>query len=302
MPEICEVVMTSHYLLSKLKNKEITGVQVLSGRYMRTKIEGVELLENNFPLKIVDINTKGKFLWFELYSEKHNKSIYIMNTFGMSGGWNFEVSTNNRVQLTIKDNDKSYKLYFFDQRNFGTIKIIDNRNKLDKKLKELGDDLLKTEFTDEEFLTKIEKYNKKKGDTLLYKVLMDQTQKGIGSGLGNYLTPEVLYRAKIAPHRKINSLSKDEIKKLSQSIKYILKLCYYNNKEGYMEIFGDYINKHKQGIENGTYPNYHENIDVNNKKFQFQVYGQETDPKGNTVRRDKSDLDRTIHWVPAVQK
>ena len=36
----------------------------------------------------------------------------------------------------------SITLYFNDYRNFGTFKFIDDKSKLDKKLKELGNDIL----------------------------------------------------------------------------------------------------------------------------------------------------------------
>ena len=32
------------------------------------------------------------------------------------------------------------------------------------------------------------------------------------------------------------------------------------------------------------------------------VYGQKTDPEGNTVIKEKTDDGRTTHWVPEVQK
>jgi formamidopyrimidine-DNA glycosylase len=310
MPEICEIVMTSHYLLSKLKNKIITSIQVLSGRYTKKKLEGFDLIEKYTPLKIKNIDSKGKFLWFELESlndkyndskeSKENKKVYILNTFGMTGGWGFEKTDHNRVQISIKDDEKKIKLYYSDMRNFGTMKIIDDDKKLESKLKKLGRDLLKTNYKGKDFVIWMKDI--KNHNQTLYELLMTQEAKGIGSGLGNYLVPEVLYHAKLSPHRKLKDLTDKEIETLGESVRYITKLCYYNNKVGYMEWFGDYIDKHKKGVDTGLYPNYHEDIDLKNAYFQFNVYGQEKDPKGNIVKRDKSSKDRTIHWVPNVQK
>ena len=38
MPEICEIVITSQYLISKLKNRYITGIHIVAGKYTKKKI------------------------------------------------------------------------------------------------------------------------------------------------------------------------------------------------------------------------------------------------------------------------
>ncbi len=83
MPEITEVLVTSHYLLTKIKNRYISNLKVLSGRYTHQEIEGKELLDDYSPVKIKNISTKGKLMWFELewipvYSRTYmkNKSLY----------------------------------------------------------------------------------------------------------------------------------------------------------------------------------------------------------------------------------
>ena len=304
MPEVCEIVMTSHYLTKKLKGRYITNAKVISGRYLHKKIQGFEMINDNVPLKIKSINTKGKFLWFELYNENKKNTIYLMNTFGMTGSWNFTKDPNNRVQFTVqnKDKTKEYQLFYTDARNFGTIKITDNYDELSKKLNKLGRDLLKTEFTDDEFVSWVRNYKDKNKE--IVKVLMTQeNNKGLGSGLGNYLAPEILYRAKISPFRKIGSLSKEELYELSKSIKYILKLCYTNNKIGYMEQFKNFIDKHRLAISKNEFPEYHKDTFIDdNIEFAFSVYQKSTDPLGNPVKTDTIIKDRTTHWVPNIQK
>lgn len=75
MPEITEVLVTSHYLLSRIKNRYISNLKVLSGRYTHQKIEGLDNFEKNLPAKIKDIDTKGKLLWFVL--ENSLKKLFI---------------------------------------------------------------------------------------------------------------------------------------------------------------------------------------------------------------------------------
>lgn len=304
MPEVCEIIMTSQYLLTKLKGRYIIDAKILSGRYTHQKLEGFDLIKKFNPLKIKNINSKGKFLWFELFNEKENVTVYLLNTFGLTGSWGFNEDPNSRVEFTIenKDKTKKYYLYYTDPRNFGTIKITTNYDDLYSKLDKIERDLLKTQFTDEEFLNWVHHYKHKNKEII--KVLMSQEKgKGIGSGLGNYLAPEILYHAKISPFRSIGSLTDSEIISLSKSIKYILKLCYTNNKTGYMTIFKNFIDKHRLGIKKNKYPEYHKNTPLDeNKEFEFSVYQQTKDPLGNPVKIDKIIKDRSTYWVPAVQK
>jgi formamidopyrimidine-DNA glycosylase len=310
MPEICEIVKTSQYLLTDLKGLIIVNCKVLSGKYLnKKKIKGINLIGKSSPLKIIDINSKGKFMWFELKSIKNNETIYIMNGFGMSGEWTYDKTSNSRFSIDIKhkitDKDK-ITLYFTDPRNFGNIEITNDINVINKKLTSLGRDLLKTNFSEAMFNTWIKEFLDRKENNKnipIYEVLMHQEKnKGIGSGLGNYLTPEILYMAKISPLRHIGSLKKIEINRLSKAIKYILKLCYANNKIGYMVLFEDFNNKHKEGIKKKIYPNYHSRTNIKNNEFEFKVYEQKTDPLGNPVKKVEIIKDRFAHWVPAIQK
>jgi formamidopyrimidine-DNA glycosylase len=307
MPEICEVVFTSQYLMSKLKNRNLKSITVLSGRYSHSDLPGLYLIEKYSPLIIENIDTKGKFMWFKLKSSKDNTIVYIMNTFGLTGSWGFDKNASTRVEFDIenKDGTKKYKLYYSDQRNFGTIQITTHYDELETKLNSLGSDLLKDKYDEKEFAGRIKKLleSPTKAKTPIVKILQDQTANGgIGSGLGNYLAPEICNKAKLAPTRTLDSLSNDDIKGLYDSIKYILKLCYMNNKIGYMEPFKDLVDKHKEEILNGKYPNYLPEIDIGNDEFKFNVYRQKKDPSGNLVKKSKIIGERTTYWVPAVQK
>jgi formamidopyrimidine-DNA glycosylase len=184
--------------------------------------------------------------------------------------------------LTLSNNKVAY---FSDMRNFGTFKFTTDEELLKKKLKELGPDFLKDDVN----LNLITKYK----DPVI-KILMDQ--KKIGSGLGNYLTAEILYRAKISPHRLCTDLSKTDIVNLTYEIKYMVKLAYVNNHIGYM------INLETEA-DKIVRKNYHPDIKLKTtSEFEFQVYRQKTDPYGNKVIGEKIISGRTTYWVPAVQK
>ena len=113
MPEGPEIVITSQYLNSKIKNKKIIAIEILGGRYTHQSLQGLELMKN-IPITIQSIDSKGKFLWMKL-SDKLGKNIYMLNTFGMTGKWSFNKNPSARIMFTIQsktDPDKSYSLYF----------------------------------------------------------------------------------------------------------------------------------------------------------------------------------------------
>ena len=126
---------------------------------------------------------------------------------------------------------------------------------------------------------------------------------GIGSGIGNYLSAEILYDAKISPHRTVEEIYNDDklIKKLTKSIKLIIKLSYYCNYIGYMERFEDFKKIHDKLVENKKINNYHPNVNIKNKKFLFNVYRQKLDKNKNKVKGEKIINGRTTYWVPKVK-
>ena len=309
MPEGPEIVITTQYLSSKLKNKYITNIKIISGRYTHQTLKGIDLIKNK-TWKIININSKGKFIWFEL--KENNNKLYILNTLGMSGRWDFNKDNSNRIIFNYKKNNnnkdtKSYKLYFTDQRNFGTLEITNDYNILLKKINKLEIDLLKTKISTDNLSVHINKFIEKnknrKFNTNIVKILMSQEkEKGIGSGIGNYLCSEILYDSKISPHRKLTSLSKNEVNKLSHSIRKILKSAYIYNIIGYMTNFKEFMKNHKKNIKNKIYDNYHPDLKINDKEFIFKVYQQNKDPKGNIIKGETIFNKRTTWWVPKIQK
>jgi formamidopyrimidine-DNA glycosylase len=315
MPECPEVTILSHYLNDKLKNKYITKLDVISGKYLNKSILGKKLLDGTEKYKIVNVNSKGKVLYITMYklddlNKNIKKYIYLMSHLGMSGEWSFKKSDSDRLNVHVESKDgKKYTLCYVDPRNFGNVEVLDSKDALDKRLNKLAPDVLKTNFTDAEFHEMVKKYlskSKKRSEQSIFKVLTKQNLvDGIISGLGNYLIPEILYDAKISPYRTIGSLSESDIFILSHSIKYITKLSYYNNTTGYMTNFGSYSSIHKDGIDSGKYDNYHPDIILKSTDiFKFKIYQQKTDPFGNKVNKDKNkkiNAERAIHWVSTVQ-
>lgn len=269
MPEGPEVKGKVQWLNNKIKNRNLTNIKILGGRYKRhgPPINFLKL-KKLLPLKIKSINSKGKFIWWEF----SNSQLSLWNTLGMSGWW----TTNSNIKHNnILFEFGKTKIYFNDTRNFGTIKICNQEN-LDKKLKCLGPDVLNIKKGDfEVFLKRIER---KRNDTLICNALIDQK---VISGIGNYMRADILWLSKISPFRSIKNLSKNELKKIFDNS---IKLANRSFKIQYSKKIT--------------------NKDLIHPSLGFRfffIYGKEKDPQGNKVSRKKVGT-RTIHYVSKVQK
>lgn len=311
MPEICEVVLTAQYLTTKLIGRYITGINIIAGKYTHQTLKGENLINEDKPLKVIKIDSKGKFMWFEL-KNSNNKDVFILNNFGLTGEWSFHEGKSDRVIFDIEthpnDNieNKKYKLHYADSRNFGIIEITENRNILNDKINKLAPDLLKSNFKAEDFIEWVQNYLKKSSkrkDVPIVQALLRQNKKdGIASGIGNYLSSEILYRAKISPYTPVGKLTINDLTNLANTIKKVIKLCYMSNITGYMKNLTEFVNNHKEKVKNGVFPDYHPDVQLQpNEKFEFLVYGRDFDDFNNIVEKDVIEKTRTTYWVPCVQ-
>ena len=268
MPEGPEVKTTVDFL-KKYQNKSLTHFQVVSGRYTKKPIHNINNPGWNTPLNLESVDCKGKFIYFSFKG-----GVHFFSTLGMTGEWSNRITKHTRMKFEF-DND-SQPLYFNDVRNFGTFKIILTERDLNKKLKSLGPDILNSHVDAELFKVRL---NKKPNWTIA-RALMDQS---VVSGVGNYLKAEILYAAKISPHRLCKDLAVKEIELIAQESFDITRLSYDSG--------GATIkNYRKPNGKKGLYSQ------------RFAVYNQKTSPCGNEVIKEQTLDKRTTHWVPSVQK
>lgn len=302
MPEVCEVRLTALYLNAKLKGRELTRIKVVDGRYMHKPIPGYDDHMKNNKFRIIKVNSKGKFIWFQLQNLETNERVWLMNGLGLEGRWSFKKIDNKRIKFIIRDTklNKKYTLWFCDQRNFGNLKFVNDKSEFNKKIKNLSPDLLQESFTGEELYDRIIKFvgkSKSRMDMKIVKVLMNYQERGIGSGIGNYLSAEILYRAKLSPHCSMQSLidNKKYVFELAKAIKYVIKLCYYTVSSKYTSHFEPWIKKNR-----GKY-DYHNDVDIGNIEFEYVVYRKGKDKLGNIVNGEKILGTRKTYWVPKIQ-
>ena len=144
MPEGPECRRIAEDLAKYLTHKKIEKIEVLSGRYEKKSITGYQDFVDSLPLKIAGVGVHGKFIYWIL-----EKQFSIWNTLGMTGSWSFEKGKHSRLKIEVD----GVSVYFNDQRNFGTVKIVRGKEFLIDKLKSLGPDMLYEDVEDEVFGT-----------------------------------------------------------------------------------------------------------------------------------------------------
>lgn len=272
MPELPEVARTALSLNNKIEGSILNEVVIHSGRYMRHGDPiGLDRFREDMPAKVESVRFHGKLIMFYLIG-KSGKPWWIWNTLGMSGGWRHDKTKHGHVELKTTKGS----VFFTDARNFGTMKFIDNEKETIKKINSIGPDHLSQDIPDELFKERLLKYP----ESTMPEVLMNQALIG---GIGNYIKAEILYRARISPHRKVKTLSDQEFSALNSATAEVVRSSFENR--------GATIRTY-QGMdgESGDFP------------FFFQVYGRNICENGFPVVREVTKEGRMTHWVPQIQK
>tara|TARA_B100001248_G_C27399640_1_gene469048 strand:+ start:14779 stop:15618 length:840 start_codon:yes stop_codon:yes gene_type:complete len=278
MPEGPEVKRLTVRVNNLVSQRKLKNIKINSGRYTKKLPTNFEKFKSSLPLTIKSVNCHGKFIWWEFKNNDEDSDHVMFNTLGMTGYWTKEDNLkHNNVSLILDD----FSIHFNDYRNFGNI-IFCDRNNLEKKLKDLGPDLLAIDKTLtginanrlglEEFKKRLER---KRKDTMIASALLDQK---VASGCGNYIRAEVLYLAKISPFKEIGKLSNSEKELLWD----LMRQLSFNNWNRSVGIKNDIINnKYKFAEYYGK---------------NFLVYMQSEDINGKPVLKEKLN-GRTIHYV-----
>lgn len=311
MPEIVEIRKYADFIKNKIKNTKLKDIKILKGRYKtHGPFDKYSELIKQLPLKIIDVKTKGKFLYIMLEND-----YYIFSTLGLHGGWLYNESKNKITPKYINENKMKFKfntmleyvneenidayhkvalnnlnvqfitdngsMIYFDSLSFGTLKVINDINELTFKLNSIGPDIMDKLTTYDVFIERLlldKNLNKKIGI-----VLMDQK---IISGIGNYLRADILWLSKISPFRKVKDLSNLEIKKIYNNVK-MLTWSDYNKLKG---IKLNYIKSDSKTP-----------LDYN---LDFFAYNNDYDIYENKIVKEllyEGSQKRFIYWSPKIQ-
>ena len=282
MPEGPEVRCVAESLNRHLSGKHLLWVGLTSNsRYIKTgKFKGMSLLKYNNYLHSVRV--RGKRIIF-VFNTPENKKLYLVSFLGMEGKWlqepskhtAFSMMFGNIKSITNHDIITEHKMiYYDDSRHFGSLQVYDDSN-LEEAFKNIGPDLLNEEVTLEQYISVLT--DKKVITKQITSFLLEQKYF---SGIGNYLRAEILYAARISPHRLIYTLNEDDITRLHKFSIQILKESYEKN-----------------GLTISSY------VDPDGTKgaYDAKVYMKKFDPNGYQVIKETFKDRRTTHWVPEIQ-
>ena len=209
MPELPEILVLSRQMRLEVVGKEVAYVDVLQPKNLNMPVE--EFVKTIVGRRIVSVEAKGKWLILKLSGE-----YFLLMNLGMGGDL-----------LHFRPDDalpESYKfmLRFSDGSGFtinfwwfGYIHLVDGEGlKKHKMVGEIGLSPLEAESSLEHLRVLLKG---RKGNVKAF--LIDQRNI---AGIGNVSAQDILFKARLHPNRKINTLTEREVQDLYASIKEVL--------------------------------------------------------------------------------
>lgn len=213
MPELPEVETVCRALSKVIKNSRIKKIEFYRKDLRWQVKDNLEVsLKNNI---FIDPYRRGKYILIPTNTDK----IFLIH-LGMSGQIRIKkkdiVQKHDHMRLIVENNNKHFIITYNDSRRFGYIDLF--------KKKELREHFLLSKIGVEplgrELTTEYLQNNFKKRVINIKNALIDQK---IIAGIGNIYASEILYKAKINPLRKVNSLSQNDLNSIITFTKIILK-------------------------------------------------------------------------------
>ena len=213
MPELPEVETVCRALSKVIKNSRIKKIEFYR-KDLRWQVKNnLEItLKNNI---FIDPYRRGKYILIPTNTDK----IFLIH-LGMSGQIRIKkkdiVQKHDHMRLIVENNNKHFIITYNDSRRFGYIDLFKKKELREHfLLSKIGVEPLGRELTIEYLQN-----NFKKRVINIKNALIDQK---IIAGIGNIYASEILYKAKINPLRKVNSLSQNDLNSIITFTKVILK-------------------------------------------------------------------------------
>ena len=271
MPELPEVETVRRGLTEHVVGNKFKEITVLHRR--ATSPKSIAALSSLKGARVSEVARRGKFLWFKL-----DRPEVLVGHLGMSG--QFLIQPRNAPDerhLRVKINLGKHDLRFIDQRTFGWLGVDETRNGLPTYVKDIAADPFDSQFNLDET---IERFKKKK--TEIKRALLDQ---GVMSGVGNIYADEALWRSKIHPESRTETMKVLRIKELIENATSVMSEALSVGGTSFDDLY----------------------INVNGESGYFErslaVYGQEGEgcPRcGREIRRIKF-ANRSSHFCPKCQ-
>ena len=201
MPELPEVETVRRGLVSLVKGYKILAAHDLHPRAL--KPESIAPLKSIQGAKIIDLNRRGKFLWFVL-----DRPQVLVAHLGMSGQFLIHQqghprAKHVRAQFDLTRQMRKRELVFNDQRTFGWVSVEETADGVPSSAQHIARDPFDSQFDLPETIDKFAKRKIRVKTALLNQEIM--------SGVGNIYADETLWRAKVHPEISTADLSKKKI-------------------------------------------------------------------------------------------
>jgi formamidopyrimidine-DNA glycosylase len=262
MPELPEVESLRKNLSQVLLQKRIDNIQLLRQKSFpkfaekKSILIGQRFVEIRRRAKILDL-VLGNSLHLLVHLKMTGQLIFVDKEGQRFGGghptadWvNDLPSKHTRVIFDLLDEeDKVSQLFFNDMRVFGWLKV-KTQDKVFQEFAKYGPDI-----NDDQLSVKYLLEKAKNRQISIKQFIMDNQ---VLAGVGNIYANEALFRAKISPLRKANSLSKREMSRLLLEMRQIIDAAIISG--------GTTFDGHYVGIDGlaGSFQD------------QLEVYGQES--------------------------
>jgi len=271
VPELPEVETVRRGLAEHVVGNKFKEITVLHRR--ATSPKSIAALTSLKGARVTEVARRGKFLWFKL-----DRPEVLVGHLGMSGQFLIQPrSAPDERHLRVKISLGKLDLRFIDQRTFGWLGVDETRDGLPTYVKDIAADPFDPQFNLDET---IERFKKKK--TEIKRALLDQ---GVMSGVGNIYADEALWRSKIHPESRTETMKVSRIKELIENATSVMSEALSVGGTSFDDLY----------------------INVNGESGYFErslaVYGQEGEgcPRcGREIRRIKF-ANRSSHFCPKCQ-
>ncbi|MHA7221509.1 bifunctional DNA-formamidopyrimidine glycosylase/DNA-(apurinic or apyrimidinic site) lyase [Arthrobacter sp. RHLT1-20] len=245
MPELPEVEVVRRGLVSWVRGRTITAVEVLDPRSVRRHALGPEDFAGNLDgARVLDVVRRGKFLWMPLAdtaagnpdtSAQDMPSVALMAHLGMSGQLlmqDADVPDEKHLKVRLRLSPAEgmpEQLRFVDQRIFGGLFLTSLIPTADggpgglaetplplipKEAAHIARDPLDPYFSFDEFYRRL-----RARKTGLKRALLDQ---GLVSGIGNIYADEALWKARLHYARPTDTLRKADAERVLHAAREVM--------------------------------------------------------------------------------
>ncbi|MFC2173965.1 Fpg/Nei family DNA glycosylase [Acidobacteriota bacterium] len=211
MPELPEVERARLLAATSLSGKLIAGIVADEDTIVFQDIKPRAFCRRLKGRRVRAVCRKGKHLWFELDRPPH-PSFH----FGMTGRFTVYTRACDRppyfkVEFRMDDGTR---LAMINKRRLGRIRLLE-KPLLQPPISRLGFDPLIEMISQSEFTRRLLARK-----APVKAVLLDQS---FAAGIGNWIADEILYQARIDPHRRACGLSEEEAQRIRHRLRAIIR-------------------------------------------------------------------------------